>query len=333
MKIFITGATGFIGKILTRRLAEQGHHIHALFRSIEKTRSLDHQNITWFKGSLNEVDTLIQAMNTCDQVYHIAAYASVWAKDPSVFYEHNVTGTKNILAAAEKTGIKKIVYVSTAGVFDPSSGQVINENTPYPEKFFAHYERSKYHAEQIVLEYAINGLPVVVVNPTRVYGPGPLIKSNGTVMIADRYIRGKWRIIPGNGNSLGNYVFVNDVVQGFIQAMNSGKPGERYILSGEDASFNDLIKIIADISGKYYRMYRLPQSLILIASSVMLLYARLSGSEPLIIPDYVRKFGIDWSVSCEKARKELGYNPITLRQGITNTLEWISRGYKYDTYE
>jgi farnesol dehydrogenase len=279
-------------------------------------------------GSLTDADTLARAMETCDQVYHMAAYARPWAKDPAIFYNYNVTGTKNILAIAEKVGIKKVVYVSTAGIMGPSVEQITTENAPYPEKFFTLYEQSKYEAEKLALQYASRGLPVVVVNPTRIYGPGPLTATNGTVIIMDKYIRGKWRFIPGNGNSIGNYVYVHDVVQGLVQAMEYGKPGERYLLSGEDASFNDLISIMSEVSGKIYRMYRIPQSVLLFVSSMMVFYARLSGSEPVIIPDYIRKYSFDWRVSCEKAGKELGYMPVTLKQGMTNTLEWIRRGYK-----
>jgi farnesol dehydrogenase len=123
-------------------------------------------------------------------------------------------------------------------------------------------------------------------------------------------------------------VYVLDVVQGLVQAMKHGKSGERYLLSGEDASFNELISIMSEVSGKTYRMYRIPQFVLLFVSSMMVIYARLAGSEPVIIPDYIRKYSVDWRVSCEKARKELGYMPVTLRQGMTNTLEWILRGYK-----
>jgi len=327
MKIFVTGATGFIGKHLVQKLAEKGHLVHALFRSLEKTKSVSHKNIKWLKGSLDDIDSLELAMKTCDQVYHTAAYAGLWAKDPSVFYHHNVTGTDNVLATAKKTGIKKVVYVSTAGVFNPLSGQVITENTPYIQKYFGHYERSKFEAEQLALQYAGKGLPVVVVYPTRVYGPGPLGKSNGTTLIMERYIRGRWHIIPGNGKSIGNYVFVDDVVNGLMQAMEHGISGEKYLLSGEDASFNDLINTISGTAGKTYRLYRIPQSVILLVSFVMVAYGRLTGTEPFITPGYVKKYSYDWKVSCDKARIEIGYMPLTLKQGITNTLEWIYHGY------
>jgi nucleoside-diphosphate-sugar epimerase len=328
MKIFISGATGFVGKILTRRLAEEGHIIHAFYRSAEKIRDLNHKNIKWCQGSLDNTVSIDAAMDRCDLVYHTAAYARAWARDSSVFFRHNVSGTKNILDSAEKNGVKKIVYVSTAGVFGPSGTQLTTENTPYPDRYFTHYERSKFEAEQLVLNYADRGLPVVLVNPTRIYGPGPLVAANGTVIIVDNYIKGKWRFIPGNGKNIGNYVYVLDVVDGLVRAMEYGRPGERYLLSGEDASFNDMIAVVAELSGKTYRMIKIPQFLLFFVSSMMLVYARLTGTEPIIVPGFIKKYSFDWKVSCEKARKELGYEPRTLKQGISNTLEWIRQGYK-----
>ena len=324
MKIFITGATGFIGKILATRFAEQGHIIHAFYRSDSKTRDLTHKNIILFRGSLNDMDSLQTAIGGCEQVYHLAAYAKAWSRDPDQYYIQNIEGTKNVLDSALSAGVLKVVFVSTAGVYGPSENNMtIDESTPYPDKYYTHYDQSKYRAEVLALEYNSLGLPVVVVNPTRVYGPGPLANPNGIARIIYSYICGKWHYIPGNGKSTGNYVYIDDVITGLIKAMQHGHPGSRYLLGGSDASFEELMAEIGRQSGKRFRLYRIPFSLLITVARLMILWSRFSKTEVLIAPEFLRKFKQNYRVSSELAGKELDYHPVSIKEGIKRTLEWL----------
>jgi len=324
MKIFITGATGFIGKILTVRLAEQGHTIHALYRSPSKTRDLAHKNIKLFPGNLNDIDSLQAAVDDCEQVYHCAAYAKAWTSDPDQYYIQNIDGTKNVLDCALRAGVNKVLFVSTAGVFGPSeNNMILDEKSPYPEKYYTHYDRSKRKAEILALEYDTRDLPVVVVNPTRVYGPGPLTGSNGIARIIFSCIRGKWHYIPGNGKSTGNYVYIDDVIDGLIKAMQKGRSGNRYLLGGFDASFEELMTEIGRQSGKRLRLFRIPFSVLIIVASLLILWSRLFKTEALIAPEFLRKFSQNYRISIELARKELDYHPVSIAEGIKKTVDWL----------
>jgi len=325
MNIFISGATGYIGSRLAIRLANEGNIIHALYRSEAKTDLIKHPNILLFKGDILDVPSLSAAMKNCEQVYHIAAFAKVWDKNPSRIYRLNIEGAINVISCGIKLGVKKFVCTSTAGVFGPSGeSKYIDEETIKPEKYFIDYESSKAILESILKSYAVSGIPIVVVNPSRVYGPGLLSESNGVTRMIKSYSEGRWRVIPGDGNSPGNYVHVDDVVTGHIQAMNFGIPGENYILGGSNITYNELFSEIAFQTGRNYLMIHIPLWIMLLLSHLMLFFARISGKDPLISPPLVKKFIHHWNASSAKAIRELGYLPMSFQEGIKNTLNWLN---------
>jgi nucleoside-diphosphate-sugar epimerase len=241
--VLVTGATGFVGKQLALKLAGSGHKVHAMYRSESKIGELGHPNIRLFKGTLTDRASIDNAMKECDQVYHLAAFAAVWTRKPEEIYEQNVQGTANILESALKHGVKRVVHTSTAGIFGPSGEKPNSEDNPIAETHFVHYDRSKAGAEMTIKTYVRDGMDVIIVNPTRVYGPGKLGDSNGVTRMIRDYIKGKWHIIPGNGQSVGNYVYIDDVVEGHILAMEKGRTGERYLLGGSDLSFNEFFNM------------------------------------------------------------------------------------------
>ncbi|MDP3914518.1 MAG: NAD-dependent epimerase/dehydratase family protein [Bacteroidota bacterium] len=326
MKIFVSGATGFIGSRLALRLANDGHEVHALYRYEHKTAIIQHPNITLFKGDILDFDSLIKPVEGCSQIYHTAAFACVWDKDPSLIYRQNIEGTMNVVRAGIISGVEKIVCTSTAGVLGPSRpGEMVDENTPRPLKYFIDYESSKMMMETILKTLSITGPEIVIVNPSRVYGPGILSESNGITRIIQNYILGKWRIIPGNGKSIGNYVYVEDVVTGHIQAMEKGKSEERYVLGGTNMTFNELFGVLAELTGKRYFMIHFPLPLMKLISGIMLLIARISGRAPLIIPALVRKYNHNWNLSSAKAEKELDYKPVDFKTGAGMTINWLKK--------
>ena len=268
-------------------------------------------------------------MEGCSQVYHMAAFADVWARDPKVFYDINTGGTETVLKAALRHGVERLVFTSTAGTLGPSEAAPNVESKIYKGPHLTHYDRSKSLAEDLVMDYASTSLDAVVVNPTRIYGPGPLVKSNTVTLMIDSYTKGKWRLIPGNGQSVGNYVFVGDLVDGHLLAMEKGKRGERYIISGDNLSFNELFKQIAEVSGVEQKMWKIPIPAMLAYSgslqSAAWIRSRFTRSHrsPPIIPAFVRRYQHNWLVSNEKARSELGYAPVGFREGLRRTLEWL----------
>jgi len=324
-RILVTGATGFLGKCLAKRLVQEGIIVHAMYRSEEKIGDWEEKNIYFFKGTLGDKASIERAMKGCSKVYHLAAFASAWTRDTGIFYRENVEGTVNVLEAAMKNEVKRVVFTSTAGVLGPSNKIPNTEEKQFSGEHFTHYDRSKEMAEAKVREYVEKGLEAVILNPSRIFGPGNLSQSNSVTKMISSYITGKWKFIPGNGSSIGNYVFIDDVVNCHISAMEKGRPGERYLAGGDNLSFNEFFEILADVSGQNHKLYKLPAGLMLIAAGMMQGAANLTGWSPPITPPFVRRYIHNWALSSEKAGRELEYRPISFEDGLKKTIEWIKR--------
>jgi nucleoside-diphosphate-sugar epimerase len=327
MSVFVSGATGFIGMQLVKRLSGMGQQVHALYRSDEKAKLISSRGIRLFKGDILDHPSLVKALKGTTQAYHVAAFAGVYS-DPSFIYKMNVEGTLNVIEAARQAGVERVVVTSTAGILGPSrSGLPVDESSPEPDSFFTPYESSKYYMEQDIKHINQSDIEVIIVNPTRVYGPGLMSESNGVTVMIKKYLKNNWRFLPGTGNQSGNYAFVEDVVDGHILAMQRGKPGERYILGGANLSYIQLFNLVRESSLTSKRLFRIPYWTMITASHAMQLIARLTGRPPLIVPDLVRKFNHEWIVSSEKAIREIGYSPISASEGIRMTVEWIDQNF------
>jgi farnesol dehydrogenase len=269
--------------------------------------------------------SLQKAVMGVDQVYHLAAYARLWAKDPGIFHKINVEGTRNVLLAAADAGVEKVVYTSTAGVVGPSGDLPMTEKDPRITGFFNQYEETKTIAEQVAQEFVRNGLNISIVNPARVYGPGLDTGSNPVTKIVELYMKKKWHVIPGNGDDIGSYCHVDDVVDGHISAMERGGPGERYIFGGVNATFNELISLIRKHSGVNKKLYHLPYPLMLATSHLMVTWTKISGTPPMITPDWVKRYIYHWKLDSSKAVREIGYKIRPMDEGIKQTVEWIRK--------
>lgn len=324
MKIFVTGATGYIGNNLAKRLADEGHTVHALNRSANKSALLDHPNIRLFKGDITDAVSVKAAMEGCEQVYHLAAYARVWAKDVSTYYTLNVLGTQHVLDAAKELGIHDIVVTSTAGVLGPSGERPVKEDDARIGAILNEYEETKTHSETMCKKYCNDyGMRIVIVNPPRIYGPGVESESNALTRMARLYMEGKWRILPGDGKRTGSYVHVDDVVDGHFLAMQKGRAGERYILSGENASYTTFFNTLAKVNGKKHFLIPLPVWVMVLAGYGMMGITKLTGKPPLLTPKWIKKYLYNWSLDCSKAQRELGYTYRSLETGLQQTIDWL----------
>jgi farnesol dehydrogenase len=325
MNIFITGATGYIGNNLAKKLADEGNIIHALCRN-ENTPVLSHANIKIFKGDITDKASIEKAIQDCEQVYHLAAYARVWAKDMSIFYKLNVDGLRNVLDAARNSSVQKIVFTSTAGTLGPSGAQPVKEDDARIGEPFTDYEISKTQAELLCREYCNKyGMHIVIVNPPRIYGHGIITESNAVTRLIKLYMAGKWKITPGDGKRTGSYVYIDDIVNGHILAMQKGKSGERYILAGVNTSYNEFFDLLAKITGKKNSLIKMPVWLMMVAGNAMQLYTNITGKPPLLTPPWIKKYYHDWSLSSEKAQRELGYTYISLEEGLKKTVDWLKQ--------
>jgi nucleoside-diphosphate-sugar epimerase len=325
---FFTGATGFIGSKLVAELVQRGDAVRALVRPTSSRESLADERITTVVGDLRDRGSLRAGMEGCHGVFHLAAYARNWARDPATFFDLNVGGTRNVLEAARAAGVARVVLTSTIVTFGPTSPGVVGDEhmARATTHFYTEYEGSKTAAEQEALQMASEGLPVVVVNPTRVYGPGKLTEANSTTIMIDLYGRGRFPVLLAGGVNVANYALVDDVVRGHVLAMEKGRVGERYILGGENVSLSRLFDLVDEATGKRHLRLDLPAWLAMAYSRVEKRKAEWLGLYPRVTPGWVETFLRDWAYSTAKAERELGYTVTPLKEGIGLTCEWLRGG-------
>lgn len=325
MTIFVTGATGFIGTKLVNALVHQGHAIRALTRPTSNLEGLHHERIKFVPGDIMNRDSLARGMEGCTQVFHLAAYAKNWARDAKVFFDQNILGMKNVFDAAKQVGIQRIVWTSTIVTFGPTALGVIGDETMQriTRTYYTEYEESKAMAEQEALKMTATGYPVVIVNPTRVYGPGKLTEGNSVTLMIDQYDRGLLPILLNQGINIGNYVLVDDLVQGHILAMERGRIGERYILGGENVSLKHFFEIVDEVSGKKHFQINLPPQAARAYGTIQKFTAEKFHIYPQITIGWVETFLQNWAFSSAKAEQELGYKFTPFKEGIRQTYEWL----------
>lgn len=328
MKIFLTGATGYIGQRLAEKLLEKGDEVHVLCRRRPEHSAFQGPRFHFYEGDLENTNAINEAMSGCDAVFHVAAIAKVWMKDPATYYDVNVIGTINVLKAALVNNVKKVIFTSSAAVYGASYGVPLTEDNVRMNSFFTDYEASKFIAEERVQHYVRKGLDVVIVHPTKVYGPGIWTESNAVSQLIKRYTEGKWHIIPGNGKMIGNFSYIDDVVNGHIQALHKGVAGEKYILGGVNLSFNELFALIKKISGKNYLTMHVPYPLMMLYGWQEEFVPRLFGKEPKITRQWIKKYNYDLALSSEKAHRELNYSVTPIELGLEKTVDWIERQFK-----
>ncbi|MBU8891716.1 MAG: NAD-dependent epimerase/dehydratase family protein [Bacteroidales bacterium] len=328
MKIFVSGSTGSIGAHLVKMLAERGDTIHVLVRSLSKARNLTFDNIIPFKGDILDKTSIDRAMKGCRQVYHVAAFAKVWARETRKFYDVNVRGTVNVLQSAVDYNVEKVVVTSTAGVLGPSINGVITEDKIRDIDIFNEYEGSKAMAESRIKDFVnIHNLNVVIVSPTRVYGPFVFGKPSSTTLLIDKYVNDSWSIYPGSGKEIGNYVYIEDVAIGHLLAMEKGRKGHTYLLGGENYDYVTFYKKLGKVSGIKRKMYKVPLWTQIIFAGFQLFRAKRFGKEPVITPKWIAKGRYNWELSPEKAIHELGLPVTPFEEGLKKTIEYL-RSYR-----
>jgi dihydroflavonol-4-reductase len=328
--ILVTGATGFLGWHVTRQLLEAGHRVRALVRNPAANRLAlgELAGVETMTGDLRDPDSLARAVDGCGVVYHVAADYRLWAPRPEEMYRSNVAGTRNMLGAARKAGVERCVYTSTVGCVGFPEGGVGNEESPVRlVDMNGPYKRSKFMAEAAAREFAKDGFPVVIVNPTAPVGDHDFKPTPTGKMIVD-FLRGNMPAFLDTGL---NVVYAGDVAAGHLAACERGKSGERYILGGENLTLRQIFLALAEVTGIKAPRVRIPYAVAYAAGVASTGWAAVTGKEPRAPLDAVRMARKKMWVSSEKAARELGYTARPAVEALRRAAEWfLANGYCED---
>lgn len=319
----VTGASGFLGWHLARRLMDRGHSVRALVRPTSRLRELD--EVERRDGDLRDPDSLRRAVEGCGSVFHAAADYRLWARDSAELYQSNVDGTRNLLNAARAAGVERVVYTSTVGCIGMPEGTLGDEDTPVEwQDMTGAYKRSKFLAEHVALEFAASGFPVVIVNPTAPIGDHDF-KPTPTGKIVVDFLRGNMPAFVDTGL---NVVDADDAAEGHIMAWERGRPGQRYILGCQNMSLKDILEHLAKMSGLRAPGVQIPYALAYAAGVASSGWAYVTGREPRAPLDGVRMSKKKMWVTHAKAERELGYAPGPAANGLRKAVEWFrANGY------
>jgi dihydroflavonol-4-reductase len=326
MKVLVTGATGFIGGAVVRALVHRGIDVRVLARAEADLQNLQGLTVERVEGDLRDQASLRKSLAGCGQLYHVAAHYALWAKDPAIFYDVNVTGTKTLLEAAREVGTERIVYCSTIGAIGiPPEGGLGTEETPVSlEQMAGHYKRSKYLAEQEVLTLAKAGLPVVIVNPSAPVGASD-VKPTPTGQVIVDFMKGR---MPAYIETGMNIVDVDDVAAGHLLAMEKGRIGERYILGNANLMLREVFEILSRLTGINAPSIKLPRLAILPLAYLNLWVANITGQPPRIPLEGVKMAKYNMHYDCSKAIRELGIPQTPPEVALEKAVRWF-RDHKY----
>jgi nucleoside-diphosphate-sugar epimerase len=319
VKVFVTGGTGFIGGEIVRQLRDRDDDVVCLVRTPAKASKLEALGCELVVGDLADTEAIRAGIEGCDAVIHAAAMYEVGipASQRQPMREANVGGTENVLGAALAAKVPKAVYVSTVGI-GQTHGETIDESYEAPDgPFTSCYEETKWQAHQVAKKLIGEGLPCTIVQPGGVYGPGD---ESSIGQMLDQFLAGKMPMIPFPDTGL-CFAHVEDTAAGILLALDKGKPGEPYFLSGPATTIRGAIEAVAKVSGKKAPKRAVPTGLLKLMTPIGPLVGKLMGQPPNLRELISAADGVTFWASNEKARRELGYAPRGLEDGLRDTLE------------
>jgi dihydroflavonol-4-reductase len=327
MKVFLTGATGFVGHHVAKALAAQGAQLRMLVRKTSKLSNLEGISGETHLGNLAEPESIRPALAGCDAVVHVAADYRLWIPDPDAMYRANVDGTRDLLRMAREAGVPRFVYTSSVATMHfRTDGIVINEDTPVSLKdMVGHYKRSKFQAERQAIAAAEDGQQVIILNPTSPIGPNDS-KPTPTGRIFLDFLNGKFPAYMDTGLNL---VDVSEVARTHVTALTKGQPGRRYILGGENLTLKQILDKMSAITG-------IPSPTVKIPFAVAATYAffeewitgRMRGREPRATLEEVRMGRKKMYASSARAQQELGFRILPIYPAMRAAIEWFrANGY------
>ena len=323
----LTGGTGFVGAHIARLLVERGDRIRVLCRENSDRSLLVDHDVEWQIGDLGDSESLKRAVEGCRKVYHCAADYRLFARKPAQMYSINVDGTESLLEACRSQGVEKIVYTSSvAALAVPNPGRVSDESSVTTvKKVVGHYKRSKFLAQELVLEAAAAGLPVVLVNPSTPVGPGD-IKPTATGKIVVDFLNGR---MPAYLETGLNLVPVEDVARGHLLAEKLGKNGRLYILGHLNMTLREILEMLQAITGLKAPKLKIPYPVAWTAGWVdTIVEGYLLGRDPQIPIEGVKMARRKMFFDSQRAHRELGFQPGSVKSALTRAVDWfVAQGY------
>lgn len=317
MTVLVTGGAGFLGSRLVEALLARGEEVRVYDLKATEAVHLAGLGGELIDDDISSREGLRKALDGCERAFHVAALFRMWVPDRRDYCRVNVDGTRNVMEAALEAGVRGFVYTSSAVTVGERQGELGYEDTAHRGYFLSGYERSKYLAEQVALEMCDRGLPVVVVNPTSVYGPGQTTNLTGALA---RFLSGR---LPAVVDARLSFVYVDDVVDGHLSAMERGEVGRRYILGGENASLTEYLSLGAEIAGLSRRPRAVPATLVRVSAPVLDMVSSVSRRRPWVSVDEARTASHSFIFDTSRAQKELGLEWTPLRVGLERTVTWL----------
>jgi dihydroflavonol-4-reductase len=313
-RVLVTGGTGFVGGLVLARLVAEGRPVRALIRRPADREQLPDPRVELALGDLRDEESLARAADGCAVVYHLAGINQLCLPDPAPLYLVNVEGTRHMLQAARRAGVRRVVHTSSAATLGGDGTRMVDESAPPPDEFTSHYARSKFESEQLAL--AFDGVEVVSVNPSSVQGPG---RTTGTAKVFIGYLNGR---LPFDLPARFGLCYTEDCVNGHLLAEAKGRAGQRYVLNTATLTNSDAIDLIAVIAGLADRPRTLPPPVAMAAASVAEAFARLRDRPPRLCREFVRTAGHPHLYDGSRAERELGLRYTNLRAAMEATVHW-----------
>jgi dihydroflavonol-4-reductase len=313
-RVLVTGGTGFLGGLLLTRLVGEGRQVRALVRRPADRERLPTPRVELALGNLADEESLARAADGCEVVYHAAGMNQLCLPDPTPLYRVNVDGTRNLLRAARRAGVRRVVYTSSAATLGGDGHHAMDETAPPPRELTSHYARSKLEAEMVALSFT--PVEVVALNPSSVQGPG---RVTGTARVFLDYLNGRLRFdLP----SRFGICYTGDCVNGHLLAELKGRPGQRYVLNSATVTNREAIDLIAVISGLSDRPRTLPLPLAMGAAACIETLARARGTRPILCREAIHTIGHPHLYDGSRAERELGLRYTALRTAMEATVRW-----------
>jgi dihydroflavonol-4-reductase len=325
MTTLVTGAAGFLGSHVARQLVARGEEVRVLVRPSSSNRAISDLPLEYVTGDLRDADSLERAMKGAKRVFHVAADYRLWAKNPQDIYDSNVGGTKNLLSAAKAAGVEQLIYTSTVATIAVDRPTLPNEFTDSKlDEMVGHYKRSKWMAEQEVLNAAKSGFPAIVAMPTTPVGPWDW-KPTPTGKIIVDFLSGK---MPGYVATGLNFVGVEECAAGHLLVADRGKIGERYLLGGDNLTLKQMLDTLARITGLAAPALKIPHGVALGVAYMESAFSRMIGKEPQIPVEGVKIAQHMMFVDTTRAQSELGFNPGSVAAALERAVKWyVANGY------